>query len=187
LLTILSREWIPLQLSEIHMIDTSLNIIVPILDTTVGMLCLPATRCIYYCPTVLVKWATGMYHLTELLDFNNLPKSKWIEFDKRRHDSIQTNREVLHWRLLQPDNNNHDNILDNERSRLNKWLLHRIWNYQGLTGHLLPQYHYVYDTQTTNGKERLSQTDLSKQVIQAINHFCQLDFERFGYDMITDP
>jgi hypothetical protein len=55
LLTILSREWIPLQLSEIHMIDTSLNIIVPILDTTVGMLCLPATRCIYYCPTVLVK------------------------------------------------------------------------------------------------------------------------------------
>ncbi len=33
--TILSREWIPLQLSEIHMIEISLNFIVPILDTTV--------------------------------------------------------------------------------------------------------------------------------------------------------
>jgi hypothetical protein len=97
-------------------------------------------------------------------------------------------------------------------------------NYQGLTCHLLPQYHYVYDIHgnqvvthvlkyeplqnnfdllmkryhlpitlpahlinsgTTNGKERFSQTDLSKQVIQAIHNFCRLDdFERFGYDMM---
>jgi hypothetical protein len=161
--------------------------------------------------------------------FQQLAKER-SAFDKKRRDSIQQNsREVLHRRLLQPDkNNNHNNsTLDDERSRLNKWLLHCIRNYQGLTGHLLPQYHYVYDTHgnqvvthvlkyeslqndfdllmkryhlpitlpahliksgTTNGKERLSRTDLSKQVIQAINHFCRLDFERFGYDMImADP
>jgi hypothetical protein len=163
--------------------------------------------------------------------FQQLAKER-IEFDKKRHDSVQTNREVLHRRRLlqQPDKNkNHNNngTLDNERSKLNKWLLHRIRNYQGLTGHLLPQYHYVYDTRgnqvvthvlkyeslqkdfdllmkryhlpitlpahlihggSTNGQERLSRTDLSKQVIQAINHFCRLDFERFGYDMImADP
>jgi hypothetical protein len=163
--------------------------------------------------------------------FQQLAKER-IEFDKKRHDSVQTNREVLHQRRLlqQPDKNkNHNNngTLDNERSKLNKWLLHRIRNYQGLTGHLLPQYHYVYDTRgnqvvthvlkyeslqndfdllmkryhlpitlpahlinggSTNGQERLSRTDLSKQVIQAIHDFCRLDFERFGYDMImADP
>ena len=145
-------------------------------------------------------------------------------FEQRRRDSIQKSKGRRRRLALQTDNNS-SMEKENERKRLNKWLLHRIRNYQGLTGHLLPQYHYVYDTDGnqvvthvlkfeslrqefdplmkrynlnialpthhinsgyTNGKERLTRNDLSKQVIQVINDFCRLDFERFGYDMM-DP
>lgn len=52
-----------------------------------------------------------------------------------------------HCKLLQRQVTN-DN--DDEVTRLNTWLLHRLETYSGLTGHLLPQHYYVYDHHNIN-------------------------------------
>jgi hypothetical protein len=67
------------------------------------------------------------------------------EFEARKAAKVKQHGKR---RLVMEADNGDDK--DDIRTQMNDWLLHQLKTYQGLTGHMLPQHYYVYDS---NGKQ----------------------------------
>jgi hypothetical protein len=77
--------------------------------------------------------------------FQELTKQK-KEFEARKAAQVKQHGR----RRLVMEADNGDDNKDAIRTQMNGWLLHQLKTYQGLTGHMLPQHYYVYDS---NGKQ----------------------------------